>query len=103
MFASWLPPTLSLSVVTLRARTTSANTTFRGFLIQARDMDGNPVGAFLDPSADQPNSRLSSCEPPEIAVTHVQPGNTTLRVDLAYVTFTWRAPTTIMTGPIRFW
>ncbi len=91
-----------MSVVTLRARAGS-NATFRGFLIQARAMDGTPVGTFSDPSANQPRARLSNCEPPEIGVTHNQPGNATLREDLQYVMFTWRAPDTGMTGPIRFW
>lgn len=96
-----------IHVVTLRARndTGTANVTanatlatFRGFIIQARDMNDSPVGEFADPSSMQPLTRLSSCEPPTISVTHNNPN----RIDMDSVTFTWRAPTIVMTGPIRF-
>ena len=41
---------------------------FRGFLVQARAAaDGSPVGTFTDIGDDQ---TLSSCSPPEVAITH---------------------------------
>ena len=55
------------------------------------------VGTFNDPSTD--NTRLSSCTPPAVGVTHdnaVMP-----RVEFPYLTFEWVAPAE-GTGPIWF-
>ncbi|CAI8039689.1 Reelin domain-containing protein 1 [Geodia barretti] len=57
---------------------------FRGFLVQARAVaDGFPVGTFIDGGDDQ---TLSSCDPPESAVTHT---NSSLKT---YLTLNWTAP-----------
>ncbi|CAI8037842.1 Neurogenic locus notch homolog protein 1 [Geodia barretti] len=65
---------------------------FRGFLVQARALaDGSPVGTFIDNRDDQ---TLSSCNPPESAVTH---SSSSLK---SLVTLRWTAPAGA--GEIRF-
>ena len=54
------------------------------------------VGTFADPSGTEDMARLSSCEPPEVGVTH---SNNTDRT--GPLIFTWTAPAT-GTGPIWF-
>ena len=57
------------------------------------------VGTFNDASADNANTRLSSCTPPAVGVTH---SNAVLpRVEFSYLTFYWVAPVE-GTGPIWF-
>ena len=54
------------------------------------------VGTFANPSSNEDMARLSSCNPPEVGVTH---SNNTDRT--GPLTFTWTAPAA-GTGPIWF-
>jgi hypothetical protein len=85
--------------VTLRLVNATTNMTFRGFFIQGRtQMTNMMVGAFVDPSTDNMNTRLSFCTTPTVGVTH---NNPTPRVEFTYLTFYWVAPAA-GTGPIWF-
>ena len=56
------------------------------------------VGVFADPAPDNSLTRLSSCTPPTVGVTH----NNSLRIDQpGPLNFTWTAPAA-GTGPIWF-
>lgn len=85
--------------VTLRA--IQDGVTLRGFLIQGHTvLQNSMIGSFADPSANVPNSRLSSCTPPSVGVTHNQPQNRQARMDFnGPFTFEWTAPAE-GTGPI---
>ena len=74
--------------------------TFRGFLIQGRlAADGTtPVGSFDEDNLPN-NTRLSSCTPNDISVTHdnmPQP-----RVEFTMLGFYWTAPSA-GTGSVQF-
>ena len=93
---------LSLSffqcTVTLRPAQ-GADLTLRGFTIQGRTQITNDmVGTFADPAPLNNLTRLSSCTPPTVGVTHNNP----LRIDQSGpLTFMWTAPAA-GTGPIWF-
>ena len=84
--------------VTLRPAQ-GAPLTLRGFTIQGRTQITNDmVGTFADPSGINNLTRLSSCTPSNIGVTHINPD----RIDQpGPLTFTWTAPAA-GTGPIWF-
>lgn len=72
----------------------------RGFLIQSRKANFSElVGAFEDPSTNNPNARLSSCSPPESGVTH---NNSNFDVFTEQFSFNWTAPP-VGTGTVTFY
>ena len=89
---------LHTHIVTLRPAQ-GADLTLRGFFIQGRtQIQNDMVGTFADPSGINNLTRLSSCTPPEVGVTHNNPD----RMDqTGPFTFTWTAPAA-GTGPIWF-
>ena len=89
-----------IHAVTLRLVDETSGMTFRGFFIQGRtEMTNMMVGTFNDPSANNANTRLSSCTPPAVGVTHSNA--VTPRVEFPYLTFYWVAPAA-GTGSILF-
>ena len=74
--------------------------TFRGFLIQGRlTADGTTAVGSFDGDNLPDNTRLSSCTPTDISVTHAN-GNQP-RIEFTMLHFYWTAPPT-GTGSIQF-
>eukprot|EP00117_Sycon_ciliatum_P018782 scpid21150/ scgid1689/ Putative ferric-chelate reductase 1 len=78
------------------------NPEFRGFFCQVRTEDGDnaasAVGTFVNGSfaPNDGGTRLSSCAPASIGVTH------TNNLDKEYRSFIWQAPA-VGTGPVQIW
>jgi hypothetical protein len=97
-----------IPTVTLLPVAQNSSITFRGFFIQGRtQLQNSMVGSFSDPSTmnivmvgtqSLQVTRLSSCTPNTVGVTH----SNSQRVDIGVpLNFTWTAPAA-GTGPIQF-